>query len=137
MNGTAAAASDMEPVNMAAVPMYSAFRMHPANPGLLSLPRDSANGQLISYNTDYESDNVRFTVWGTGSANTSTIFSHPFALYVAGGDDSHLSCTSIHRPFTLGQARALQLILDLSAPPFLVNISTSRYVPWLYWGGTL
>jgi hypothetical protein len=87
MNGTAAAASDMEPVNMAAVPMYSAFRMHPANPGLLSLPRDSANGQLISYNTDYESDNVRFTVWGTGSANTSTIFSHPFALYVAGGDD--------------------------------------------------
>jgi hypothetical protein len=87
MNGTAAAAPSMEPVNVAAVPMYSAYRMHPANPKLLSQPVDPTTGDPVSYYTDYATDNVRFTVWGSACSSATSNFINPFSLYVAGGDD--------------------------------------------------
>jgi len=90
MNGASAAAPSMEPVNVAAVPMYSAFRMHPANPKLLSVPSTEIGDGLsrpVSYDTDYGSDNVRFTAWGYNFLHGGSHFVNPFALYVAGGDD--------------------------------------------------
>jgi hypothetical protein len=77
----------MEPVNIAAVPMYSAYRMHPANPKLMSVPNDTDSGRPTSYDTDYGSDNVRFTTWGYNFLTENSHFVSPFALFVAGGDD--------------------------------------------------
>jgi hypothetical protein len=86
-NGTSAVAPSMEPVNIAAVPMYSAYRMHPANPKLMSVPNDTDSVRPTSYDTDYGSDNVRFTTWGYNFLTENYHFVSPFALFVAGGDD--------------------------------------------------
>jgi len=87
MNGTAATAPAMEPVNIASVPMYSSYRMHPCNPRLMSNSVEPATGEPISYDTDYSSDNVRFTLWGSNAIHGQNEFANPFALFVAGGDD--------------------------------------------------
>jgi hypothetical protein len=87
MSGGACAVPENEPVNVANIPMYSAYRMHPANPALLSHPWDVSSEQPRLHPTDYCRDNVVMTTWSSGYNDVNQQFTAASFMYVAGGDD--------------------------------------------------